>query len=103
MAVHIRNMDNPPTTAVQLHVGVQQAWVALRYVNLSTLVWSMPRRMFATLAVRGGHTHYQPIIYDAINPFYRVTKFQKISTAALFATDIVNWYMLEWHPPDRTA
>ena len=39
MAVNIHDMDNPPTTAAQLRVAVQQAWVALRVVKLWTRPW----------------------------------------------------------------
>ena len=42
MVFHTRDMDNPTTTAAQLYVTVQQAWVALRPVRLKNLVLSMP-------------------------------------------------------------
>ena len=57
MAVHINDIDNPPVTAVQLRMAVQQIWVTLRPVRLRT-VRSMPRRMCVVLAARGGHKHY---------------------------------------------
>ena len=33
MVVHIRDLDNPPNTAAQLRVAVQQAWVTLSPVS----------------------------------------------------------------------
>ena len=38
IVVHIHDMNNPPATAAQLCVAVQQAWVALRPARLRTLV-----------------------------------------------------------------
>ena len=67
MGVHIRDMDNP--AAAQLRVAVKQAWVALRPVRGLALVRSMPRPVRAVLAAYGGHTNYQPTLYDAIDPF----------------------------------
>ena len=58
IAVHINDIDNPPATAIQLRMAVQQTWVTLRPVRLRTLVRSMPRRMCVVLTVRGSHTHY---------------------------------------------
>ena len=50
MAVHTRDMDNPPITAAQLRVAVQQAWVVLRPVRLGT-----EHLMGVVIAARGGH------------------------------------------------
>ena len=58
MAVHIRDKDNPPITAVQLRVAVQQVLVALRPVKLMTLVRSMPCRASAVRTTHGGHTNH---------------------------------------------
>ena len=57
MAAHIRDMDNPPTTAAQLPVAVLQVLINLRSAGPRTLVWSVPLRVRAVLAARGGHTH----------------------------------------------
>ena len=96
--VHIRDMDEPPTTPAQLRVDMQQAWIALGPVKIGDLVRSIPHRVRAVLASCGGHTHINPNLYDAIDPFYRLTKFEKCSMSALFATDIIFWYNLPWHP-----
>ena len=50
MAVHISDMDNPPTRAAKSRVAVQQAWVAKRPVRLRTLVWSLPCWVRAVIA-----------------------------------------------------
>ena len=97
MTVHICDMDNPSITAPQLPLAMQQAWVALVAVRLRTLVQSMMGTVCA------GHTHYQPNLDDAIDPFYRLTNFEKFSMSILFAMAIIFWYMRQLHPPDNSA
>ena len=49
--IHIHDMDYLPTTASQLRVAVQEAWVALSPVRLLTLVWTILRRGLSLLRV----------------------------------------------------
>ena len=56
MSVWIRDMDDPPSTVAELNNAVRQAWAAVQPGRLRTLVESMPRRVRALLAARGGHT-----------------------------------------------
>ena len=58
MSVWIRDMDDPPSTVAELNNAVRQAWAAVRPRRVRTLVESMPRRVMALMAVRGGHTRY---------------------------------------------
>ena len=58
MSVWIRDMDDPPSTVAELNNAVHQAWAAVRPGRVRTLVESMPRRVRAVLATRGGHTRY---------------------------------------------
>ena len=46
----------PPSTVAELKNAVRQAWAAVRPGRVQTLVESMPRRVRALLAARGGHT-----------------------------------------------
>ena len=55
----------------------------------------MPHRVRSVFAARGGHTHYQPTLHDAIDLYYRITKFEKCSMSDPFATDSSQWYMLQ--------
>ena len=83
MVVHIRDMDISPTTVAQLRMAVQQDWVAPKSIRLKTLVRSLPNRVCAVLAVRGEQTNSLPTLYDAIDSFYWLTKFEKCSMLAL--------------------
>jgi hypothetical protein len=58
MSVWIRDMDDPPSTVAELQNAVRQAWAAVRPGRVRTLVESMPRRVRALMAARGGHTRY---------------------------------------------
>ena len=58
MSVWIRDMDDPPSTVAELNNAVHQAWAAVRPGRVRTQVESMPRRVRALLAARGGHTGY---------------------------------------------
>ena len=58
MSVWIRDMDDPPSTVAELNNPVRQAWAAVRPGRVRTWVESMPRRVRALLAARGGHTRY---------------------------------------------
>ena len=58
MSVWIRDMDDPTSTVAELNNTVCQAWAAVRPGRVRTLVESMPRRVSALLAARGGRTRY---------------------------------------------
>ena len=58
MSVWIRDMDDPPSTVAELQNAVRQVWAAVRPGRVRTLVESMPRRVRALMAARGGHTRY---------------------------------------------
>ena len=58
MSVWIRDKDDPSSTIAELNNAVRQAWAAVRAVTARTLVESIPRRVRALLAARGGHTRY---------------------------------------------
>ena len=74
MAIHIRDMNNPPTTQQQLPDAVMAAWDALRPKRLRSLLKSMPRRVCAVQYARGGHTRYQVITKVANDLFNHLTK-----------------------------
>ena len=42
----------------------------------------MPGQVRSVLAVHGGHAYYKPTLYNAINPFYWITKFENVSISA---------------------
>jgi len=54
----VRNRDNPPTNLCQLQNVLVEEWDRLPRNTLETLVHSMPRRLAAVIAARGGHTRY---------------------------------------------
>ena len=58
MSVWIRDMDDPPSTVAELNNAVRQAWDAVWQGRVQTVVESMPRRVSALLAARGGHRRY---------------------------------------------
>ena len=96
IVVHIRDMDNTPTTAAQLRVAVKQAWVALRSVRLMTWVQSMPRQMSAILAVRGG----TPTVNEPPTmPLIPSTDLQKLKIANVSSFCYKHsLIILQWHP-----
>ena len=51
-------MDDPAANVAELNNAVRQAWAAVRPGRVRTLVNSMPRRVRALLAARGGHKRY---------------------------------------------
>ena len=56
MAIHIRDMANPPTTQERLNDAVMAVWDALRPKILRSLVTSTPRRGRTVQDGRGVHT-----------------------------------------------
>ena len=59
MGLFIRDIDNPTTTVVRLQEVLLQAWGTVNPEWMEVLVQSMPRRLKAVMAARGGHTRYQ--------------------------------------------
>ena len=59
MGLFIRYIDNPPTTVVRLQEVLLQSWGAVNPEWMEVLVRSIPRRLRAVMAARGGHTWYQ--------------------------------------------
>ena len=58
MGIWIRDMAFPPSTVAELQQVVRQAWDAVGPQRVRRLVESMPRRVRAVLAARGGNTRY---------------------------------------------
>lgn len=58
MGIWIRDMAFPPSTVAELQQAVRQAWDAVGPQRVRRLVESMPRRVRAVLAARGGNTRY---------------------------------------------
>ena len=58
MGLFIRYMDNPPTIVARLRDAMFQAWTTVAPEGMEVLVRSMPRRLSAVMAARGGHTRY---------------------------------------------
>ena len=54
----IRDMDNHPTTVAQLRETLLYAWDAVTPEMMEVLMQSMSQRLWAVVAVRGGHTRY---------------------------------------------
>jgi transposase len=54
----IRALPNPPTTAEELQAAILNAWEALSMEDIDKYVRSMPDRVRAVTAAKGGHTRY---------------------------------------------
>ena len=54
----ISSMDNPPQNLDELCQAMLDKWVKIPVKRLQRLVASMPRRLAATIAARGGNTRY---------------------------------------------
>lgn len=58
MSRELSTMDNPPQTLPELRRVLRQIWADITHDRLQTLVDSMPRRLEAVIAARGGPTRY---------------------------------------------
>ena len=56
----ISSMDNPPQNVDELRQALLDKWVQIPVQRLQRLVASMPRRLAAIIAARGGNTRYWP-------------------------------------------
>jgi len=54
----VRNRNVPPTNLRQLRDALLEEWARIPRQTLENLVASMPRRLAAVIAARGGHTRY---------------------------------------------
>lgn len=55
---HIRSRVHQPTSTEELKQAIQEAWDSLTIDDINGLVRSMPDRVKAVLAAKGGHTSY---------------------------------------------
>ena len=56
----ISSMDNPPQNLDELRQALLDKWAQIPVQRLQRLVGSMPRRLAAIIAARGGNTRYWP-------------------------------------------
>ena len=56
----ISSMDNPPQNLDELRQALLDKWAQIPVQRLQRLVASMPRRLAAIIAARGGNTQYWP-------------------------------------------
>ena len=56
----ISSMDNPPQNIDELRQALLDKWAQIPVQRLQRLVASMPRRLAAIIAARGGNTRYWP-------------------------------------------
>ena len=56
----ISSMDNPPQNLDELRQALLDKWAQIPVQRLQRLVVSMPRRLGAIIAARGGNTRYWP-------------------------------------------
>ena len=56
----ISSMDNPPQNLDELRQALLDKWAQIPVKRLQRLVASMPRRLAAIIAARGGNTRYWP-------------------------------------------
>ena len=56
----ISSMDNPPQNLDELRQALLDKWAQIPVQRLQRLVTSMPRRLAALIAARGGNTRYWP-------------------------------------------
>ena len=56
----ISSMDNPPQNLDELRQALLDKWAQIPVQRLQRLVASMPRRLAAIIAARGGNTRYWP-------------------------------------------
>ena len=64
----ISSMDNPPQNLDELRQALLDKWAQIPVQRLQRLVASMPRRLAAIIAARGGNTRYWPGTHKTIPP-----------------------------------
>ena len=86
----ISSMDNPPQNLDELRQALLDKWAQIPVKRLQRLVASMPRRLAAIIAARGGNTRYWPGTHKT-RPPSSVTKkiiFVRPNLPQLFSSDI---------------
>ena len=86
----ISSMDNPPQNLDELRQALLDKWAQIPVQRLQRLVASMPRRLAAIIAARGGNTRYWPGTHKT-RPPGSVTKNHLCSTK--FTTIIFQWHL----------
>ena len=64
----ISSMDNPPQNLDELRQALLDKWAQIPVQRLQRLVASMPRRLAAIIAARGGNTRYWPGTHNTRPP-----------------------------------
>ena len=86
----ISSMDNPPQNLDELRQALLDKWAQIPVQRLQRLVASMPRRLAAIIAARGGNTRYWPGTHKT-RPPGSVTKkiiFVRTNSPQLSSSDI---------------
>ena len=87
----ISSMDNPPQNHDELRQALLDKWAQIPVQCLQRLVASMPRRLAAIIAARGGNTRYRPGTHKT-RPPGSVTK-KKHLCSTKFTTIIFQWHL----------
>ena len=86
----ISSMDNPPQNLDELRQALLDKWAQIPVQRLQRLVASMPWRLAAIIAARGGNTRYWPVTHKT-RPPGSVTK--KSSVFDKITTIIFQWHL----------
>ena len=87
----ISSMDNPPQNLDELRQALLDKWTQIPVQRLQRLVASMPRRLAAINAARGGNTRYWPGTHKTRPPGSVMKKNHLCSTK--FITIIFQWHL----------
>ena len=87
----ISSMDNPPQNLDELRQALLDKWAQIPVQRLQCLVASMPRRLEAIIAARGGNTRYWPGTHKTRPPGSVTKKNHLCSTK--FTTIIFQWHL----------
>ena len=87
----ISSMDNPPQNLDELRQALLDKWAQIPVQRLQRLVASMPRRLAAIIAARGGNTRYWPGTHKTRPPGSVTKKNHLCSTK--FTTIIFQWHL----------
>ena len=87
----ISSMDNPPQNLDELRQALLDKWAQIPVQRLQRLVASMPRRLAAIIAARGGNTRYWPGTHKT-RPPGSVTKKNHLCFTK-FTTIIFQWHL----------
>ena len=86
----ISSMDNPPQNLDELRQALLDKWAQIPVQRLQRLVASMPRRLAAIIAARGGNTRFWPGTHKTRPPGSVTKKNHLCSTK--FTTIIFQWH-----------